>query len=235
MKRIVYIGVVFLLFPILYGFSQTETGRIQNTEEQIPVNLSVSITPGEFWKTKMKIFIFSKWKTPQLAVWLEDGDGQYMQTLMVTGSTAEQRWTAAPKEGRPESLPVWYFASGRAAGAEVDAVTGATPEGTVTAESDAVSLYRGREYVLYLEVNTSFDYNEYWPEKVKKGEPSWSGVNGQPSAVYMARFIAGEKTAVQFTPAGQGAVDGSTGTITPGNEGLTTALHIIESARADIR
>jgi hypothetical protein len=234
-----YAAALFVMLLTAPVFSQTDAVKEEQPEAlQTPVSISVSISPGEFWKTKMQIFIFSTWKTPQTAVWLEDGDGGYLKTLMVTGSASNKKWKAAPKAGRPEALPVWFFTSGRAEGkddADVDAVTGATPEGTVTATDDALSLYRGREYAIKLEVNTSFDYNEFWPEKAKKGTPSYSGVNGQPSVVYEARFVAGETATVQFRPVGQGAVDGSSGTIVPGTEGLTTALQILASAQADIR
>ncbi len=65
--------------------------------------------------------------------------------------------------------------------------------------------------------------------------PGYSGVNGQPSLVYEARFMAGEKKIYTLVPIGTGSIDGSTGDITPGFKGLTTALSIIKSATITLR
>ena len=64
--------------------------------------ISVKVTPGEHWKEK---------REPQVAVWLEDTEGNYIRTLYVTERAGHKSWIFGPKEGRPESLPVWYGAS----------------------------------------------------------------------------------------------------------------------------
>ncbi|MDR0434102.1 MAG: DUF2271 domain-containing protein, partial [Gracilibacteraceae bacterium] len=60
----------------------------------------------------------------QFAVWIEDAGGNLVKTLYATGFTAEGGYIK-----RPESIPTWVEKSGlaRLAQAEVDAVTGATP------------------------------------------------------------------------------------------------------------
>jgi hypothetical protein len=55
-------------------------------------------------------------------VWIEDADGGYVTTLYATDFTAAGGW-----EIRPTSIPDWVKASGVATGADVDAVSGATP------------------------------------------------------------------------------------------------------------
>ena len=92
--------------------------------------ITVSVGAGQHWKQKSE---------PQFAVWLEDADGNYIKTLYVTGKAGKKSWVFSPKEGRSESLPVWYNASkqeGAAAtsaddGQQLDAVTGATPKGGI--------------------------------------------------------------------------------------------------------
>lgn len=64
--------------------------------------ISVKVTPGENWKEK---------REPQVAVWLEDEEGNYIRTLYVTERASHKSWIFSPKKGRPESLPVWYGAS----------------------------------------------------------------------------------------------------------------------------
>ena len=91
--------------------------------------ITVSIGAGTNWKEK---------REPQVAVWLEDADGNYIRTLYVTSRAEERSWIFSPKDGRPESLPVWYCASGEnpaKGGGErtaLDAVSSATPKGGVT-------------------------------------------------------------------------------------------------------
>ncbi|NMA25603.1 MAG: DUF2271 domain-containing protein [Clostridiales bacterium] len=70
----------------------------------------------------------------QFAVWIEDGEGQFIKTLYATRFTAKGGW-----EFRPDALPVWVERSGLSAGAagNTDAFSGATPKtGTHTYEWD---------------------------------------------------------------------------------------------------
>ena len=59
----------------------------------------------------------------QFAVWVEDMDGNLVKTLYATKFTAKGGF-----EQRPDALPVWVARAGLAQGANVDAVTGATPK-----------------------------------------------------------------------------------------------------------
>ncbi len=105
-------------------------------------------------------------KTPQLACWIETLDGAYITTLTVTSRTAS--WFESHKGQRPESLPVWTAATGKAAN-PVDTVSSATPKAGIALEQYLSNLISGVEYRIILEVNTSFDYNDTW-EKIQKKE-----------------------------------------------------------------
>jgi len=187
--------------------------------------ITVSVEPGNHWKQKM---------TPQAAIWLEDESGNYIKTLYVTKKIAKKKFIFAPKEGRPEALPVWQNASNTEAansfGSEnkknsaqlFDAVTSATPKGTVIFTTDI-----GQEkesFVIKAEFNTSFDYNDFYTKEN-------SGVNGQPSVIYSAVipkgfFTEAGKIILEFT--GTGSLDGKDGKINPSKEKLTTALEIVK-------
>jgi hypothetical protein len=186
--------------------------------------ITLSVEPGAQWQGRMKFFIFSVKKMPQLAAWIEDGNGMYISTITITNRGAKKNWRSAPEEGRPEALPVWnQKIQNNATQHEIDAVSSATSKGSVEAQINDGLLINGQEYHVYLEVNHSYDYNETYPESI-------TGVNGQPSALYHAQFIAGQSGTTSLAPLGRGSVDGSNGTITKGLEGLTTALEIIKSA-----
>jgi hypothetical protein len=79
-------------------------------------------------------------------------------------------------------------------------------------------------YIVKLEVNRSYDYNDTYTR-------ANSGVTGQPSLVYKCALDVGHGPRKgTFEPIGTGAVDGSDGAIRPGLGGVTTALRILAAA-----
>lgn len=203
-------------------------------------SIEVSVEPGKNWKTLSFIGVFPVRHAPQIAVWIEDADGNFVKTVSATTSAATGSWRAAPETGRPDALPVWTHASKRGAtliaqGADTDAVSSATPDAGLSASAGAGELAPGATYAIRLEVNTSFDYNDAWPKKAKAGTAGYSGVNGQPSIVYEGRFVAGVPSTVELVPVGTGSIDGSDGAMKPGIGGLTTALELIRKATVTVR
>ncbi len=192
---------VFVMFVLSFSFAEKVT---------------VYIGAGSSWVKR----------APQCAVWIEEKDGAFVDTLYVTKSANSRLWKFSPKEGRPESLPVWYHASGvnPAIGSEkkFDAVSGATPKQGLQCQKE-VSLEKGRTYRIRVELNQSFDYNSLWTKKN-------SGVNGQPSIIYEARFTAADSIPeVEMHMLGLGSVDGSDGDIHIGqNDFLTSADRIAD-------
>jgi hypothetical protein len=194
----------------------------KNPQLVIHNEMELSVEPGEHWQGKMKIFLFSVNKTPQMAAWLENDQGNYVSTITVTNRSAKKNWRSAPKEGRPEALPVWNHKI-KNDSAQIDGVSAATSKGAIDVQIYNDSLINGQEYNVYLEINHSFDYNGTWPEKE-------NDVNGQPSLIYHAKFIAGTSGRIKLIPIGHGSFDGSNGNIVTELDGMTTALTIIKDA-----
>ena len=180
-------------------------------------DITISVGAGENWKQK---------REPQFAIWLEDSEGNYIKTLYVTERASHKSWIMSPKEGRPESLPVWYNASNfapskkAAPDLKLDAVTSATPKGGIIFDAKL----EDKDYVIRAEFNTSFDYNDFYTKKN-------SGVNGQPSVIYEAEIPAdfnkaSEEIRLEFV--GTGALDGTDGLIHKDTAGLTTVLSIVK-------
>jgi hypothetical protein len=219
-KFVLLVLAVFLSFLCFISCLGCNSGG-QNIQSIVFNGTILTIEPGESWQGKMKVFLFiSIKKTPQLAVWIENNQGNYISTVFVTDKSARNNWQSAPKEGRPETLPVWNHKSLNNS-EQVDIVSSATPKGAVNIQIDNSSLIEGQEYNIYLEINHSFDYNDYWTERN-------TGVNGQPSLIYHANFIAGVTERINLTPIGHGSIDGSNGDIVNDLETLTTALTIIK-------
>jgi hypothetical protein len=182
----------------------------------------LTVEPGEKWLGKRKIFLFSMDRTPQMAAWIEDEQGNYISTIIVTNKIAKEKWINAPKEGRPEALPVWNHRIQTGTG-QIDAVSSATPKGSVDIQINNGSLANGQEYNVYLEINHSFDYNNFWTENN-------SGVNGQPSLIFHAKITAGIPGMIRLIPIGHGSVDGLNGNIVKQLDSFTSAFTIIKDA-----
>jgi hypothetical protein len=221
MRKLSLASVIILSCFVLSFACRTQDAQSGGAQGQDALTLVVE--PGEEWQGKMKIFLFNVKKSPQLASWIETEEGRYVGAITVTSRSAEKKWKSSPKDGRPEALPVWNHRQNHAAQNGVDTVSTPTPKGPVEAAIDGSLMAEGAAYNIYLEVNHSFDYNDFWTE-------GNSGVNGQPSLIYHARFTAGQKERITLAPIGHGSVDGSDGNITRGLENITSALGIVKEA-----
>ena len=105
MKKSVLIVFTVVIVSLIGCFGCNTGGK--NMQSIISNGTEFTIEIGEHWQEKMKVFIFSVKKTPQLAVWLENNQGNYIVTITATGKSVKNNWKSAPKEGRPEALPVW--------------------------------------------------------------------------------------------------------------------------------
>ena len=210
------------------------------------VTLEVAVEAGEHYRHEMRIMPLVTVKNPpQMAVWVETQDGEFLETLFVTSRTGRQDWRRAPGDSTPanrieraEALPVWAHARGDASlrlptreDPAPDAVTAATPgEGFRLRSSVAVE---ERSVVVCFEVNASTDFNAAFPRDAEPGNPGYSGGewgSGQPSLVYrgLVTMDAG-RAPVTLELVGHGSPDGSDGAIHEELHGITTAATIVES------
>ena len=184
---------------------------------------SLRLVPGPEYKATSWWLIFPIPIYPQVACWIETPRGEYIDTLYVTAKGAKKTWVSAPAGGRPEALPVWSSLMSKQK-ASADTVSGATPSGVTTSDSPLAATLPNGKYIVKLEVNRSYDYNERYTR-------ANSGVTGQPSLIYECAIDLGSgPSKAAFTPIGTGSVDGSDGDIRQGLEGITSALKLLESA-----
>ena len=215
--------LVLTIFAVIFFGCVGCNTEGKNTQSIISDSTQLIIEGGEHWLGNMKVFIFSIKKTPQIAAWIEDAEGRYIATITVTTRSAKKNWRSSPKEGRPEALPVWnHKQQNNESSDDIDTVSTATPKDSVEAKIDNGLLINGDTYNIYLEVNHSFDYNDYWTKDN-------SGVNGQPSLIYHAQFTVGVPCRIPLVPIGHGSVDGSSGNISDGLENFTSALGIVKN------
>ncbi len=182
----------------------------------------IELEPGPHYSKDMKVMWYRYTVWPQLAVWLETPDGTFIDTIYVTELAVTRKFRAAPKDGRPEALPVWSHLPSEG----VDAVSSPTTVGaTVKYGNDLAARLPAGDYIVKLETNRSYDWNASFTKKN-------AGVNGQPSVVYKTKLTigAGADEAV-FMPYGTGSVDGSSGDVQENLDGIDTALELFGSMK----
>lgn len=192
------------------------------TGAQSGARFALELEPGPHYAKEARVLWYTYTVWPQVAVWLETPEGEYVDTLYVTEVAVTGRYRAAPKNGRPEALPVWFHLDKE----PVDAVSSATTVGaTVRYGNDLAARLPAGRYVVKLEANRSYDWNGTYTKKN-------AGVNGQPSLIYAAAIeIGAEAKEAQFQPVGRGSVDGQDGKIRAGLEGIDTALGLFSSLK----
>lgn len=184
-----------------------EDGEYQIISTRATVNgasLTIDVRAGdEYESDPQPLFLgLTYTSTPQLVFWLEDMDGNYIDTLYVTKKLAESSFrlvddffSKAPVR-RPEALPYWSHKRGKRYGdglfvpegerGEFDGVTAPTPLGHFDLRTRSVG-DAGRFRVL-MEINHSYDFNDYYHPPRFPDDPIYSGSGspGQPSIVYEA-------------------------------------------------
>ena len=76
-------------------------------------DVKVCIEQGEQWLHDFPLFLgINKKNPPQIAVWLEDTQGNYLSTIYVTHKIATQSWQASGGNRRKEALPHWCYSRG---------------------------------------------------------------------------------------------------------------------------
>ncbi|MBN2349417.1 MAG: hypothetical protein JXJ22_11290 [Bacteroidales bacterium] len=183
---------------------------------------------------------------PLMAIWIEDTNGVYLQTLYVAesiakgvfkkGQVSEGKWMPGPIR-RPAALPYWAFSRGvkEADGLYVptektpvaDAYTGATPTGNFVlrtkTEDQSVSVFN-----IYFEINQTWDWNEYWTNNKFPDDEDYK-TSCQPALVYSSRIdISKPQNEYNLKLIGHSHYSGKDGRLYSDLSTITTALNIAD-------
>lgn len=153
---------------------------------------------------------------PQVVIWVEDSVGTYIETLLVTTSTAkglffsgrsasnfkqadEDKATSTEPTRRVDALPYWSHKRGNLypdghyspppEDPLPDGITSATPNGNFYFKSRTGSADQLNSFRVMIEINVAFDENEFYSEYDYLEDSIYhggTGLLGQPSLVYMA-------------------------------------------------
>ncbi len=208
-------------------------------------DIKVCIEQGRGWLQDFPVFLGIKKKNPpQIAIWLEDMQGNYLSTVYVSHKIATQDWQMAKGNRRKEALPHWCYSRGviyddglylpTKDKPVVDGISGTTPRESFDVK--LITAPRLKHFVVKVEINHSTDFNGYFPKNAQEGDANYSGGSGQPAVIYKAEvdMTTGKKT-FEATLIGHSSPDGSDGEIHTDMSGLTTALEIVERITINIQ
>ena len=204
-------------------------------------DLRISIEKGDAYLHDFPLFLgISKKNAPQMAVWTEDMQGNFLSTIYVTRKIATQSWTASGGNRRKEALPCWCHVHGvryddglylpTKAEPLTDGVSGATPREDFDVK---ITPKEGlKRFVVKIEINHSTDFNEFYPASAREGDANYSGGkmgSGQPAVVYAATVdLSSGQHEFPAVLIGHSSPDGSDGSVDPDLSTLTSALHIVK-------
>jgi len=189
---------------------------------------------------------------PMMAAWLEDENGNYLQTLYVNQSVAKGYFNYADKkEGewkpgplvRPAALPVWSHKRGVKSdeghymptqnSPMPDAVTSATPKAGFILESKSDKQLTGKFRVMF-EINQSWDWNEFWTNNKFPDDDEYK-TSAQPSVVYAVEIDPeNPQDSYEMKPIGHGHYSGKDGSINSDLKTITSALKIADKITVEV-
>lgn len=176
---------------------------------------------------------------PQIVVWMETLEGEYIDTLYITGKSADSGF-GKTEEGpvrRPEALPYWSHSRGiqeqddlfspHQANADLDGISGATPKSDYLISLPAPRMGR---YRLLVEVNRSYNFNEYYSPGRFPDDPIYSGdgSSGQPSLIYATTVDPSAPGQQLLSLIGHGHHSGGDGALYTDLSNITTAKDILD-------
>jgi hypothetical protein len=239
--------ILILLTAITLAECSTGTLRKQGTMNEEKTML-VTNPEGKGTEIVVDLQKGESFYYPIFAIWLEDSDGKYLQTLYVAKSAGTGYFKYAKQEGNrwmggikraPQTLPYWSHKRGiRAADglfmpdegtAVPDAYTGATPVTSFILKSHADGLLP-EKYKVMLEINQNWDWNEYWTNDKFPGDENYM-MSCQPALVYETIIDTNNpRDSYVMVPAGHSHYSGKTGELFTDLSTLTTALEIVKTA-----
>lgn len=195
--------------------------------------LTISIKKGE------------SFNHPSFVIWMEDMNGNYVNTIFITKSYAsgifgyemvgDTVWLkTSGRSYQPAALPYWTHKKGMIdekylvptpEHPYLDALTGATPDKDFKLISGAI--VEGDQYRILLEVNQAWDWNKFWTNNKFPDSPAYKH-SAQPSIIY-AVVINQEDSKYYLNPIGHGDPKGKSGKIFTDLSTLSTVKEIFES------
>jgi hypothetical protein len=238
-----YIAIILLVMLAACSATPSATQLAQSQK----VTDVVTNTSGTGPSIELKFYGGPSLYYPLMAVWLEDEQGGYIQTMFVPkaiatgvfkyGSNNTGKWVEAAKRA-PQTLPYWSHKRGVVASDGLympepenpvaDAYSGATPTTSFTLATRADGPLPAKFRVMF-EVNQNWDWNDYWTNNKYPGDKNYL-YSAQPAVVYESMVDQKDlRDSYIMRPIGHSHPLGQTGELFTDLSTLTTALQIADS------
>lgn len=234
--------IAIITIATLASCKSTPKGQIEENPEVLqtqPFDNGVPI--------KIKVEKGEEYYHPMLAFWLEDMEGDFIETIYLSQSIATGTFRFGVAKGgewmpgerrRPAALPYWGHRRGEKAPDGLylptpqnpipDAVSGATPKTSFVLNTSVKSELK--KFKIYLEVNQTWDWNHYWHNNLYPDDEEYK-TSAQPALVYVAEVdLNSLQETYLFSLIGHSHPSGKTGELFPDTTKHTTALKIIGEA-----
>lgn len=214
----------------------------------------VSNQKGEGVSFEIQFFKGKYHNHPTFAFWLEDLEGNYIESLFVTkflgtgvyghGSLGEGKWDSKPGEAkRPAALPYWLHKRGIMADGKTylptpdhpvaDAITGATPQNNFILHTKSTKALP-EKFRLMMEINQPWDWNQYWNNNLYPDDPDYKS-SCQPALVYAVTINQNNlKSEYYLNPIGHSSYDGKDGELYTDLTTLSTAKEIVQKVKIQV-
>ncbi len=214
---------------------------VEKVPDQISSNPSGKGTPIE-----LEMLHGEGHNHPLMAIWVEDEQGNFLQTLFVAesigkgifqhGDASRGFWKPGEIQ-RPAALPRWAHQRGIKSESGLyiptptspvpDAYTGPTPAQSFVLHTrlDEAGI---KKFRVLFEINQTWDWNEFWTNN-KYPEDEEYKTSCQPALVYYTSIdLDNPKDEYVMEVLGRSHHSGDTGELFTDLETLTTALHIVD-------
>ncbi|CAM1344166.1 hypothetical protein [Tenacibaculum amylolyticum] len=256
LSLLLLLGGVYQITPLnqLMNFSAKQKASTKKELNQTTYQL-VEMNTTKDIKLIIDLLRSEHYWHPQMAIWIEDEKGNYIETLFVSKATAKGLFFGGRSKSnfknfdknknilgeyrRVNALPVWSYKRNvkYTDGMYVppsnqplpDAITGATITDNFKLNTSIEPL---EKFVLKIEINVAFDDNEYYSEYDFPEDAIFhngTGQLGQPSIIFSTNIDMNYgKNYYLMELIGHGHHSGQNGTIYPDLSTLTTAKQIVE-------
>lgn len=235
MKRIIFLTAIIAIVASCTNRAKTKINETPEVHQTTPFNegipVSIHFDKGD------------EYYHPLIVFWVEDTDGNYVQTLYATKSIATgtfrygvadgKKWSEGERR-RPAALPYWGHKRGFKApdGLYIpspenplpDAITGATPTNNFVINS--LINPEVKKFTIYMEINQTWDWNQHWHNNLYPNDDEYK-TSCQPALVYRAEVdLTSTQKSFILKPIGHSHPSGKTGELFTDLSTFTTALKI---------
>jgi hypothetical protein len=244
-KKLVYQLLIFVI-PVLVMIwtksCKTLSGKMQETE------IIITNPEGKGFLVELEFLKGKAHHYPLMAVWIEDIQGNYLQTLFVAKSVArgefqhakatEGQWESGPLR-RAATLPYWAHKNNTKEGREdiypspespvPDVYSGATPKSNFILQSKT-DQKMNKPFRVWFEINQFFDFNNFWTNN-KFPEDQDYKTSGQPALLYVSDPVDPSKLPenLSLRLVGHSHFSGQNGNFYTSLETISSAKRIVSS------